>query len=178
MGRGARRRAAVPAGPRPTGGGGGRHRGQGVPAALGRTAAARELAQGGQAACARGGRRVPRRRRPRIWVGNRSGSRRRPQLSSPWVDLGRRRSGRGSSAERAEFVVDGDGERRSERLISAGEGLGPARGWSEWVDGESARLRARRIEAGWRAVAGAVDGGDSARPSSARARGWGWKGRT
>ena len=55
-GRGARRRAAVPAGPRPTGGGGGRHRGQGVPAALGRTAAARELAQGGRAACARGGR--------------------------------------------------------------------------------------------------------------------------
>jgi len=29
-----------------------------------------------------------RRRRPRIWVGRRSGSRSRPRLISPWVDLG------------------------------------------------------------------------------------------
>ena len=34
------------------------------------------------------------------------------------------------------------------------------------MDGESARLRARRIEAGRRAVAGATNGGDSARLGS------------
>ena len=65
------------------------------------------------------GRRVPRRaaairrRRPRIWVGNRSGSRRRPQLSSPWVDLGRRRPRRGSSTARGGVRGDGNGGRSS-----------------------------------------------------------------
>ena len=42
-------------------------------------------------------------------------------------------------------------------------GLSRARGWSEWVDGEAAQLGVRRIEAGRRAVAGATNGGDSAR---------------
>ena len=41
-------------------------------------------------------------------------------------------------------------------------GLGRARGWSEWVDGEAAQLGVRRIEAGRRAVAGATSSARSA----------------
>ena len=40
--------------------------------------------------------------------------------------------------------------------ISAGAGHGRARGWSEWVDGEAAQLGVRRIEAGWRGLAGGM----------------------
>ena len=40
--------------------------------------------------------------------------------------------------------------------ISAGFGHGRARGWSEWVDGEAAQLGVRRIEAGWRGLAGGI----------------------
>ena len=40
--------------------------------------------------------------------------------------------------------------------ISAGFGHGRARGWSEWVDGEAAQLGVRRIEAGWRGLAGGM----------------------
>ena len=40
---------------------------------------------------------------------------------------------------------------------SIGKQLERARGGEEWVDGESARLRARRIEAGRRALAGATN---------------------
>ena len=49
---------------------------------------------------------------------------------------------------------------------SAGVWLKRARGGVETVDGKAAQLGARQIEAGWQAVAGAADGGDSARPSS------------
>ena len=50
--------------------------------------------------------------------------------------------------------------------ISAGVGHGRACGWSEWVNGEAAQLGVRRIEARRCAVAGAMNGGDSARLGS------------
>ena len=68
-------------------------------------------------------------------------------------------------------VVDERGEARGGASMVDGGlvrdfgrvGLGRARGWSEWVDGEAAQLWVRRIEAGRRDVAGATNGGDSAR---------------
>ena len=45
--------------------------------------------------------------------------------------------------------------------ISAGERLEQVRDGTEWGRGEVAQLGVRRIEAGWRAVAGATNGGDS-----------------
>ena len=109
-------RAAAAA--RPTGGKVGRGKHQGGQAAAGRAALARGRAQGGPAAHAGGGRRVPRRRgcdsttAAPIRVGKRSGSRRRPRLSSPWVDFGRRRPRRGSSTKRG-------GARRERRWRAA-----------------------------------------------------------
>ena len=61
-----------------------------------------------------------------------------------------------------EFGADSDGG-GGLSLISAGFAHGRSRGRSEWVDGEAAQLGVRRIEAGWRAVADATNGGDSAR---------------
>jgi len=40
---------------------------------------------------------------------------------------------------------------------SAGKQLERARGGAEWLRGEVARLQARRIEVGWRALAGATN---------------------
>ena len=116
---------------------------------------ARGEAQGEPAACAGGGRRVPR------WRGGDSTA---VAADSGWEKLG----------EREEVAVEltegsfwaGNGRRwklgiegRSSGMtamagdglssISAGFGHGRARGWSEWVDGEAAQLEVRRIEVGW-----------------------------
>jgi hypothetical protein len=96
----------VPAWTGAAGGGGGRLELRGARAALGLAEAAHGEAQGRLATRAGGGRRVPRRRGGEstaaapIRVGNKSGSRRRPRLSSPWARFRRRRAGRGSSMER------------------------------------------------------------------------------
>ena len=53
----------------------------------------------------------------------------------------------------------------------AGKQLERARGGAEWLRGEVARLQARRIEAGWRALAGATnDDGSSSSLRYANAR--------
>ena len=66
------------------------------------------------------------------------------------------------------MVVDERGEARGGASMVDGGlvrdfgrvGLGRARGWSEWVDGEAAQLGVRRIETGRRAVAGATSDGE------------------
>jgi hypothetical protein len=114
------------AGRAPGGSNGGGARGIGPRAGAGRPGGMRGGAQ-----------HVPRRRgsdstaAAPIRVGNRSGSRRRPRLSSPWVDFGRRRPRRGSSTKRAELSKE-----RQWRPWSAGSirlGLGATevgKGWS------------------------------------------------
>jgi len=71
-------------------------------------------------------------------------------------------AGERSSAAMAKLDGNSGGGRRL-CSISAGFAHGCARGGSEWVDGEAVQLGVRRIEAGRRAVAGATNGGDSAR---------------
>ncbi|XP_039821036.1 uncharacterized protein LOC120683084 [Panicum virgatum] len=94
---------AVPAAAEQGDGEAGRRDGKGGQAALGRTAALRELAQGGPAACAggeqglRGGAAAPRRRQGRNRKGNGSGSKRRLLGISPGARFGRGRAGGGSS---------------------------------------------------------------------------------
>ena len=76
-------------------------------------------------------------------------------VGSIWAEKGRER----------EF--DGEGRSSAERqwrtavcgLDSADGGLNRARGWSEEVRGEVARLGVRRIEAGQRGLAAATSGG-------------------
>ena len=64
----------------------------------------------------------------------------------------------GGAARRRGAELDGDsnggrdGNARSDR-----KQLERARGGAEWLQGEVARLQARRIEAGWRALAGAMN---------------------
>ena len=136
----------VPAAARPSGGKvrWGEH--QGGQAAVGRAVLARGRAQGGPAAHAGGGRRVPRWRgfdstaAAPIRVGNRSGSRRRPRLSSPWFDLGRRRPRRVSSTWGGEARGDGNGGHGLE--LDFGRGRARPRSWRD--GGASGRGRAAR----------------------------------
>ena len=69
--------------------------------------------------------------------------------------------GGGSSTERVEFRNGQQWRTAAGTPDSAGERLEQARDGAEWGRGEVAQLGVRRIEAGRRAVAGAMNGGDS-----------------
>ena len=71
-------------------------------------------------------------------------------MSSPWLDLGRRMAGRGSSTERAKLGVELQWWMAFCRLDSVGVGHGRVRGGMEELRGEVARLWARWVEAGQR----------------------------
>jgi len=94
-------------------------------------------------------RRVPRRRgsdstaAAPIRVGKRSGSRRRPRLSSPWFDLGRRRPRRGSSTWGGAKLGATAMVAAVWSSTSAVVELGRARGGMDELRGEVAQLGAR-----------------------------------
>ena len=69
-------------------------------------------------------------------------------MSSPWLDLGQRMAGRGSSTERAKLGVELQWWTAFCRLDSVGVGHGRVRGWMEEVRGELAQHWAQVNEAG------------------------------